>query len=63
MIDYFNLNIIFIKYPIGTVLRLKDDYPGVNRVVKGYEIFDNAFYLIFNDGSKLNIDNLDLINA
>lgn len=50
---------LYTKYPIGTKLRLKDDYPFVIRVVSGYEVYENETYLLFEDGSKLNIKRLE----
>ena len=50
---------LYTKYHIGTKLRLKDDYPFVVRVVSGYEVYENETYLLFEDGSKLNIKRLE----
>ncbi len=49
------------RYPIGTKLRLADDYPGVVREVVGYELFADYVNLLFHDGGRLNFQRLGLI--
>lgn len=48
-------------YPIGTKVRLSDDYPGIIHEVLGYEHFADYSNIVFKDGSKLNVNRLDLI--
>lgn len=48
-------------YPIGTRIRLADDYPGTTHEVCGYEWFADHASIIFKDGSKLNVKRLELI--
>ncbi len=48
-------------YPIGTRLRLVDDYPGTERIVHGYEAFKDNLSLIFCDGTSLNVQRIELI--
>lgn len=52
---------IATEYPIGTRLILKDDYPGDSHVVKGYTYFSRSGYLNFEDGGKINMDRLELV--
>lgn len=52
---------IMQRYPIGTMVRMKDDYPYCVREVYGYEILLDSFNLIFRDGTKLNSCRIGLI--
>ena len=56
-----NIYSIMARYPIGTMVRLSDDDPNTIRQVHGYEWFANHANIIFKDGSKLNVNRLDLI--
>lgn len=49
------------SYPIGTRIRLADDYPGAVHEVCGYEWYDDRMYILFKDGTKLSHSRLDLI--
>lgn len=55
-----NLFTIIYDLPPGTVVRLKDDYPGVCHEVAGYEWYASGGYIVFTDGVKLNIKNKDM---
>ena len=48
-------------YPIGTRLRLVNDYPGDSHEVYGYTNNANGAYIEFRDGSRLNLANIDQI--
>ena len=48
-------------YPIGTRLRLVNDYPGDSHEVYGYTNNADGAYIEFRDGSRLNLDNIDQI--
>lgn len=48
-------------YPIGTRLRLVGDYPGTERIVHGYEALKDNLSLIFRDGTRLNVQRIELI--
>lgn len=50
-----------LLYPIGTVLKLKDDYPSDFHEVYGYEVSADNMSLLFKDGMKLSISRIDLI--
>ena len=39
------------KYPIGTIVRLRDDDPEDEREVVGYKQIHGSDYLVFKDGS------------
>lgn len=52
---------IMAVYPIGTIVRVKDDYPGNTHEVYGYEWFGDSGNIIFRDGTKLNMRRLELI--
>lgn len=52
---------IACKFPEGTRLRLKDDYPHIIREVSGYKVVNGEGYLLFKDGSSLCMKRLDLI--
>lgn len=56
-----NLFTIIYELPPGTVVRLEDDYPGECHEVAGYEWHETGGYIIFKDGSKLNMKNLNQI--
>lgn len=48
-------------YPIGTRLRLENDYPGDSHEVYGYTNNADGAYIEFRDGSRLNLANIDQI--
>lgn len=48
-------------YPIGTRLRLVNDYPGDSHEVYGYTNNADGAYIEFRDGSRLNLVNIDQI--
>ena len=48
-------------YPIGTRLRLVNDYPGDSHEVYGYTNNADGAYIEFRDGSRLNLANIDQI--
>lgn len=48
-------------YPIGTRLRLEDDYPGDSHEIYGYTNNADGAYIEFRDGSRLNLVNIDQI--
>lgn len=52
-----------IELPIGTKVRLKDDYPGITHIIDSYNMTAQGTYMEFRDGTSLNIDNLDQIVA
>lgn len=52
---------ILALYPIGTKFRLTDDDPGTIHEVYGYEWFEDSGNIIFQDGTKLNMSRLDLV--
>lgn len=56
-----NLYNIMTRCPIGATLSLSDDDPGTVREVHGYEWFGGTGNIIFKDGSKLNMERLELI--
>lgn len=51
----------FMYYPFCTKIRFKDDYPGSIHEVYGYEWLADGSYIIFRDGTKLNMRRLELI--
>lgn len=48
-------------YPIGTRLRLENDYQGDSHEVYGYTNNADGAYIEFRDGSRLNLANIDQI--
>lgn len=52
-----------IELPIGTKVRLKDDYPGITRIIDCYNMTANGTYMEFRDGTSLNIENMDQIET
>jgi hypothetical protein len=48
-------------YPIGTRLRLENDYPGDSHEVYRYINGANGAYMEFRDGARLNLANIDQI--
>lgn len=48
-------------YPIGTKMRIKNDYKRIVREVHGYEWFGDGGNILFLDGGRLNMKRLDLI--
>lgn len=56
-----NLFAIIYDLPPGTVIHLKDDYPDECHEVTGYEWYASGGYIVFTDGLKLNMKNLELI--
>jgi hypothetical protein len=48
-------------YPIGTRVRLENDYPGDSHEVYGYTNNADGAYIEFRDGSRLNLANIDQI--
>lgn len=48
-------------YPIGTRLRLENDYPGDSHEVYGYTNNADSAYIEFRDGSRMNLANIDQI--
>lgn len=52
-----------IELPIRTKVRLKDDYPGITHIIDGYNMTANGTYMEFRDGTSLNIENMDQIEA
>ena len=48
-------------YPIGTRLRLENDYPGDSHEVYRYINGADGAYMEFRDGSRLNLTNIDQI--
>ena len=49
------------KYPIGSVIVLDGDDPGIVHEVIGYEVFMDHFNILFRDGIKLNSKRVELI--
>ena len=52
--------VIFL-YPIGTRLRLENDYPGESHEVYQYINGADGAYMEFRDGARLNPTNIDQI--
>lgn len=52
---------IMEKYPIGSVIVLEGDDPGIVHEVIGYEVFMDHFNILFRDGIKLNSKRVELI--
>ena len=52
---------VISMYPIGTRLRLENDYPGDSHEVYGYTNNADGAYIEFLDGSRLNLVNIDQI--
>ena len=52
---------IMEHYPIGTKMRIKNDYKRIVREVRGYEWFGDGGNILFLDGGRLNMKRLDLI--
>lgn len=48
-------------YPIGTRLRLENDYPGDSHEVYRYINGADGAYMEFRDGARLNLANIDQI--
>lgn len=48
-------------YPIGTSLRLENDYPGESHEVYRYINGADGSCMEFRDGSRLNLTNIDQI--
>ena len=48
-------------YPIGTRLRLVNDYPGESHEVYQYINGADGAYMEFRDGARLNLTNIDQI--
>lgn len=48
-------------YPIGTRIRLENDYPGESHEVYQYINGADGAYMEFRDGSRLNLTNIDQI--
>lgn len=48
-------------YPIGTRLRLENDYPGESHEVYRYINGADGAYMKFRDGARLNLANIDQI--
>ena len=48
-------------YPIGTRLRLGNDYPGDSHEVYRYINDADGAYMEFRDGARLNLTNIDQI--
>ncbi len=48
-------------YPIGTRIRLENDYPGDSHEVYQYINGADGAYMEFRDGSRLNLTNIDQI--
>lgn len=55
------MNNIAECYPIGTKIRLVDDYPGTVHEIYGYEWLGEKTNIMFVDGTKLSMDRLDLV--
>ena len=49
---------IFRKYPRGTRIQLKDDYPNDIRIVSGYHPLFDRWYIDFEDGTMVCVDRL-----
>lgn len=57
-----NRIIMELRYPPGTLLRLRGDYPQDDmHEVAGYSYYGREGYLLFQDGRKLSMERLDLI--
>ena len=56
-----NVFAIIPVYPIGTKMRIKNDYKRIVRDVHGYEWFGDGGNIPFLDGGRLNMKRLDLI--
>lgn len=52
---------VISMYPIGTRVRLENDYPGDSHEVYGYTNNADGVYIEFRDGSRLNLANIDQI--
>ncbi|MCR5755528.1 MAG: hypothetical protein K6G30_12055 [Acetatifactor sp.] len=50
---------IMCKIPIGTRLRLVDDYPDVCHEVIGYKLLADDAYILFRDGTELHMARLE----
>ncbi len=55
---YEKLIEMFQKYPIGTPIRLKSDYPNEVRTVADYESKGSVWYLRLSDGKSVCVDRL-----
>lgn len=49
---------VFMRYPIGMPIRLKDDYDWQNKRVDGYEITSSRCLIRMNDGTSVDSDRL-----
>ncbi len=49
---------MFQKYPIGTPIRLKHDYPNDVRTVADYQTNGGVWYLKLSDGKSVCVDRL-----
>ena len=51
------------KLPIGSKVRLKNDYPDVTHEIYGYIANADGAYMEFRDGSSLNIASIEQIES
>lgn len=56
-----NLYNVIYFYPIGTKVYLKNDSEETPKVIQGYEWFSNTGNILFGDGGKLSMNQLDQI--
>lgn len=49
------------KLPIGSRVRLKDDYPDTDHEIYGYTVNADGAYMEFRDGMRLDLTNLGQI--
>lgn len=52
---------VISMHPIGTRVRLENDYPSDSHEVYGYTNNADGAYIEFRDGSRLNLVNIDQI--
>ena len=49
------------KLPIGSRVRLEDDYPDIIHEIYGYTVNADGAYMEFRDGTKLDLTNMEQI--
>lgn len=49
------------KLPIGSRVRLKNDYPDTDHEIYGYTLNADGAYMEFRDGTRLDLTNMEQI--
>lgn len=49
---------VFMRYPIGMPIRLKDDYKWIDKRVEGYEITSSRCLIKMSDGTAVDVERL-----